>query len=358
MAEGATEPLEHPIAVPLDVGLICRADLLGQSFAVEVAGVGGRLVLPRLSETARSNGTPLVDPPAGFERIQHTMLPDGGWGAFTAGTVPDGQVGIGALGFEFALDPAVMQVAPEEFPSSYLRGTDPLINQTRDWLRRLMRWSQVLTNQPTDLSDPSPLLVSRHSDTALHWMRHRGYESLTTVSATVDVVGMVPPHQPPDALCERLVDEPTFARLVAVANDPNAQAPSSVIFLAEARLAGLRHRHRLALIAAATGLEGLIGEVTGIGTSPSDTLGKLIVDPRVTSRMQLPGDTYSSVVKPRNEAVHRGTDPPRAELLRAVDILDGLARTYHPDFACDPGLRRAHRPASAGTITLVAAKPT
>lgn len=354
MAEGAIEPLEHLIAMPLDVDLICSVDLLGRSFPIEVAGLAGRVVLPRMSAAVSSDGTLLVDPPVGFDRIRHTMLSDGGWGAFTAGTGPDAQVAIAALGFEFILDPSGLQIAPEEFPSSHLRGTGPLIGQTRDWLRRLMRWSQVLTNQPTDLNDPSPLLVSRRSDGALHWMRHRGYESLTTTSATSQVVGMAPPQDPRDALCERLIDEPTLHRLLELANDPDAQAPTAVMFLAEARLAGLRQRHRLAMIAVATGLESLIGEVTGVGTSTSYTLGRLIGDSRVTSKIQLPSDTKSAVVQPRADAVHRGTDPSRATLLRAVEILDGLVRTYHPEFAYDPALRRAHRPANLGTVTLVA----
>jgi hypothetical protein len=144
-------------------------------------------------------------------------------------------------------------------------------------------------------------------------------------------------------LSERLVNAGMMAKLVHLANDHSNNAPATVVFLGAARLAAQRGRFRLAMSELGTGLEALLTQLLSLPTDHKQTLSPLI-DSAAAAHISLPTDIKQALVQPRNRAVHKGIEPDASSVIRAIQIVDDLVRTYLPDFSCPQDLERGHRP--------------
>lgn len=275
-----------------------------------------------------------VDAPQGFTKAS-AVLPTSmlGWGGYNA----PNQVAVNGLCFEFR---ANLDTGGRALESVSLSGLNELHQELSSWIGRFCSWTQLILNQPLDLSDPAPGVIHPPGSAALTWGEMDGIESRMS-SSPPPLAIMV--EMGTTSISERLMEGSDLVGITALANDREAIAPGEVQFLGASRLAAQRGRMRQCLVEAGTGLEALLTRLLGLDQGHRRTLGTLVEDAIVTG-LSLPDDIKDKLVLPRNDAVHRGVEPSRQVALRAVEILDGLIRTHTPGFSFDISRERAHRP--------------
>jgi hypothetical protein len=321
------------IVRPLDVPLIIHSSVGGATAEVVLSKVTGTLHVPLVLH-GDDQGRLTVDAPEGFTKAS-PVLPNSmlGWGGYSA----PNQASLNGLGFQFQ---ANIDTAGRDFESLSVSGLDEIHQELSSWIRRFCRWTQLILNQPLDLSDPAPGVISLPSSAALSWGELDGAESLMSSSPPPFAISVEFGTTP---VSERLMEHVDFGAITELTNDPARIAPVEVQFLGTSRLAVQRGRLRQCLIEVGIGLEALLTRILGLNTGHKKTLGNL-VDDAANAGLSLPGDIKANLVTPRNDSVHRGADPSRQVALRAVEILDSLIRIYTPGFSFDITRVRAHRP--------------
>lgn len=321
------------IVRPLDVSLVIHRSVGGATAEVVLPTGRGTLHLPSVQDGDDENHL-RVDAPQGFTKAS-AVLPGSmlGWGGYNA----PNQVSVNGLGFQFI---ANIDTGGSALGSVSLSGLNELHQELSSWIRRFCSWTQLILNQPLDLTDPAPGVIHPPSSAALTWGELDGIESLMSSSPPPFAINV---EIETTSVSERLMEKSDLAGITALANDPETIAPVEVQFLGASRLAAQRGRLRQCLVEVGIGLEALLTRLLRLDKGHGKTLGKLVGD-ATDAGLSLPDDIKVNLVSPRNDAVHRGADPSRQVALRAVEILDGLIRTHTPGFSFDISRERAHRP--------------
>src|ERR1035437_9647574 len=160
------------IVRPLDVSLVIHRSVGGATAEVVLPTGRGTLLLPSVQadddENHRRGDAPQgltkasvastlrwfrVDAPQGFTKAS-AVLPGSmlGWGGYNA----PNQVSANGLGFQFI---ANIDTGGSALGSVSLSGLNELHQELSSWIRRFCSWTQLILNQPLDLTDSGPGVI-------------------------------------------------------------------------------------------------------------------------------------------------------------------------------------------------------
>jgi hypothetical protein len=318
-------------AVPFDFPMFVELDLLGTRHRVALESSDAILELPRVKESGDQKEGQLFPPDSAVERLTSHVDT---WGSI----YPTGH-GLTAQVEE------VLFVVPRradldfDISSDQLGGDDldELRVEIHSWLDSFVAWVWILTSQSLDPNHPDPKFF------------HRRSTNIITVGVMGNASSYAASGSPPlvivtgsDGQCsERVVDERVFALCAERAGV--ASPPLTMELLASARMACRRGDRRRALIDVGTAAEAALTSLLGLDQTHGYTLGGLV---RLASQsnLSIPADTDSHLVKPRNDAVHRGLVPSPSTLTLALEITEQLVAQVEPDAIPVSSLRATQRP--------------
>jgi hypothetical protein len=139
---------------------------------------------------------------------------------------------------------------------------------------------------------------------------------------------------------ERAADARVMARALQRAG---TFVPPTMELLSSARMACRRGDTRRAVIDAGTAGEAALAGILGLPPVQSRGLGGLV---RLAGQrgVRLPADADRCLVRPRNDAVHRGLAPSHADVCRSLEIVEALVAQVEPDLIPASSLRPVNRP--------------
>ncbi|MCT9931812.1 DUF4145 domain-containing protein [Planotetraspora sp. A-T 1434] len=336
------KPTTFRFILPLEVAAIISSQLLGTTTNIILKNLNGTLSLPIKRRNPDQGGGPTLAPPLGFERASNCMPNRKSWGDWTtySPTNPENfQVSIEALAFTITTDDWTGEMR-SDFSDHIASAPDELKSELQDWVKRFCSWTQLIVNQPLDLTDPIPGVIARPSEQMLSWAELEGSRSKIDSSAgplSIEVAERANP------LSERLIEEGEFARIVELTNNPTITAPMAVTLHGAAQLAAQRRKWRQAISEIGTAVEAIYTELLGLPTNHKKTLGALLKTAEDAS-ISIPTGTKEKILNPRNSAVHQGIPPSQNTVLDAIEILAGLIRTHHPGWIGGESLAAVHRP--------------
>lgn len=327
-------PTEHHVlfAIPLDYSLLVEPDVLGMTFAIRLHAMHARLELPTSSDTkdvARGDLEPPLSAPA---RLTANM--PGGWGSrFICGS-PVAEI------------EALLVVVPCLVESGFNISTNqvggPDMDRLRDavsrWIESFIYWLRIATAQSLDAKNPDPKLLHHKSKNIVH------------VVSGGDRVSPASSGSPPfvievdrDGPCSERVADGRVLEYAADRASTKGVAPLMLEFLAGARLVCRRGDRQRAIIDAGTIAESALTRLLCLPADHRHTLTPLI-DKAQKENLDLPSDIGDHLVRPRNDAVHRGLAPDLSTVARALEIAEELAVRVEPDLIRIDSLRAVHRP--------------
>lgn len=328
------------VAIPLQAPLLVNYQCPGAKFPVKASFGPAEVVFPKLCE-AQGDVPRHVGPPDGFDRVDPERLPDlRGWGDFW-GSGETLTAEIEAVGFTLIAAGSAVQIEIEkgELGNGYAY-IDGVEDELLEWIRRFGKWVQMIVNQPLDLNDPVPGLISDPSLRLFSWAETESERSW--LNSRTKVSGIMWEGSG-SVVSERKVDVQTLSTLVTLTNDSQCSPPAAVTLLAAARLAVRRRKLRQAIADLGTAMESILTQLLSLPIDHTITLG-LLVKTALTDGVQLPSDINDNLVYPRNAAVHRSVEPDRRCVMRAIEIVDGLVNRHHAKFAYRFDLPPAQRP--------------
>jgi hypothetical protein len=318
-------------AVPLDWPMYLEPSVLGSTQSVTLKSSHAMLELPRLrSESPQEEGA-LEPPPSATERLSHHVE---GWGQVR----PSGR-GVVAEVEQILLVVQVRADIPFEIGSDQVGSPtiDRFRQEIHSWLGSFVRWVWALTSQSLDFSHPDPKLIHRKSTNIIHVGVIDGVSSYAA-SGSPPLVIIAPSNGP---CSERAVDERVL--VLSLKRAGIAPLPLAMELLAAARVACRTGDRRRALIDAGTATEAALTRILGLQANHQGTLGSLVTLAR-NRGVSVPADAETSLLVPRNDAVHRGSAPSHASLCRALDITEQLVSRVEPDLIPIDSLQAVHRP--------------
>ena len=330
------------VAAPLDVALLIGGDAVGRAADVQFASSAARMLLP--VERSLSDGRRVLDAPPGFERLSgaNESLLREGWGRSIGGG-PSGAwtAAVDALAFEIDLPARDLEVDTHSLRESTL-SSRMLKAELADWMDRFLRWCALFFNQPLDRMRPAPAILNPPHNDLLCWAEVGEVRSKIGPLDNTIVV-----HVAQESVAsERAADVATLDRVIALTNDQASSAPLAIALTADARLEYQRGDMRRAITELGTATEAVLFDHLGYPPRKTITLGRLAKN-AIKQGVPLPADTKDALVRPRNDAVHRGRAPTQPEVLRAIEIVQGLLQLQYPTYLPDPSLKRVRRPMRA-----------
>ena len=339
----ANPPLDLRLVNALDVPLLVEPTRYDRSWEIAIPSVGeATLHLPSFVTGER----PSVTPPSGFERVSPDWIGSEGWGRFVH---PERVAQIGALGFRVSVDAGDIESEIPEFAEGFPRGelVDEMKTGCVSWRDRFCRFGQLLLNQPLDLTDPGPGIISRPGERVLMWAAFGNIQSRVDtlagrMTARVDSGSVV---------SELVASSQELDRMVALADDPHKEVPIAVVLLSDAILAIKRHKLRQAIIDLGGAVEAILANDLSLPANHKLTLRPLTAKAR-RSGLPLPADLEVAIVDPRNDAIHRSIVPTWAVAVRAVEIVEELLARAAPEFSRNRQLDWTFRPTRGDLLML------
>ena len=324
--------------VPLQVPLIASYECTGRVFAIETKFGSARIAFPEVRESeAREHR--YIGSPSGFDRVGVDRLPGSrGWGDFW-GSGKTSTVAFEAVGFSMAT-PNSSQIEIDEgcLGEGYVY-IDTVNEEFLEWIRRFCQWAQIILNQPLDLSDPVPGVLSDPNLLVFSWAEAGEERSWLNSYSTMKGITWVGSG---NVASERKASVNAISDIVTLASDRDLVPPTAVALLAGARLAVQRNRFRNAMADLGTAVESVLTDILALPLDHKKTLGQLL---KAASKVfQLPFDVKQNLLEPRNAAVHQSVEPNRTTVLRAIEIVDSLVRTRYTRYAYRYDLLAAQRP--------------
>ncbi|HKR10927.1 MAG TPA: hypothetical protein VJT15_02625 [Pyrinomonadaceae bacterium] len=313
-------------AIPFDHTLFIEEELLG---AVRSIGLqGGRLELPCDGGLGRRKA---LRPPVSAPDTLTRCLPNGSWGRRAEAdpkiSVQAALVVLSTI-CKLDFDLAGNQIGGESVNKA--AGT------VSSWFASFSHWLWVLTSQNLDPMNPDPKVLHRRSGN-------------TVITASADGKTSLPVSGPSVASISLTIDGPRAERLVNqavldVAVQNAGIAPSMTLeLLASARMAARRGDNRRSLIDAGTAVEAALSHALGLGNMHLFTLGSLITQAE-NQGLTVPADTRTSLVHPRNDAVHRGLLSASINIDRALEVAELIASLADPYLVPIASLTPVNRP--------------
>lgn len=216
-------------------------------------------------------------------------------------------------------------------------GIQNVLSEVSEWFESFSHWVWVLTAQSLDPLHPDPKLLHRRSHNILVVAFDADQTSLTSVGIPTLIITT----DPDGPTSERIVDENVLD--LAVRRASEASVPLVLELLASARMAARRGDARRSLLDAGTASEGALSKVLGLPPDHQLTLGALVTQ-AASQGISIPSDTQDSLVKPRNDAAHRGQAMTGTSVARAIEIAEELVALTEPDLVRSSSLRAVHRP--------------
>lgn len=313
----AIDDLQHVQVQPLDLPLLVEPGLLGATRPITVDGQELVLHLPvRSNEEATKHV--VQAPPVVGDRNVGPVLIDKTWGKVYSQGV-DEQAEIHAFVMTAELAAAAV---PDDFDPSVHRlagdAIDRLVDETMVWSQRWLRWLEAMTSQSLHLYNPGAHTLSRRSANALTWVVADGTATIQQTSGTYVVA--LPESDLIDS--ERVLDEQSLEVACAGASAED-DPPLGLELRSRAHIASRRGDTRTAIAEVGTAAESWLTRALGLAADHGRTLGGLVMDAH-SARLDIPSDTKSRLVDPRNDAVHRGSAPNISATRRALEIADEL----------------------------------
>jgi hypothetical protein len=330
------------IVIPLDIALLVASEALGTTYSIVLdSGYRGELLLPQLTV---QDGATWPTSPTGFEAMRPEWIGSAGWGGLVHGNTV---VELTALAFRFRLQPGALRIPLDEFEDTPIggEGVDQVKIACGQWRQRFSRFGQLLLNQPLDLTHPAPAILSPPSNHTFVWAETGKTRSKVSNRPQPLVLSVIPDESP---VGEYLADGSSISRIVSLTNDATAEVPTAVELLSNAILAIQRKLLRQAIIDLGGAAEASLTTLLGLA-SYNRPLGPLVGE----AGSLVPPDTMTTLVRPRNHAVHRGVAPPHNQVIRSLEIVHDLVDKAFPDYSRRPSLRRTMRPQRSDLMFIV-----
>jgi hypothetical protein len=339
----ANPPLDLRLVIALDVPLLVEPIRFDPGWDITIPSVGEATL--HMPSFAAGDG-PSVTPPSGFERVSPDWIGSEGWGRFVH---PERVAQIGALGFCVSIDAGDIESEIPGFTEGFLRGelVDEIKTGCVTWRDRFCRFGQLLLNQPLDITDPGPGIISRPGERVLMWA------DFGDIQSRVDTLAgrMTAWYDSGSAVSELVASPGELDRMVALTDDPHKEVPIAVALLSDAILAIKRHKLRQAIIDLGGAVEAILTNDLSLPASHKLTLRPLTENAR-RSGLPLPTDLEVAIVDPRNDAIHRSIVPTWVVAVRAVEIVEELLARAAPEFSRNRQLQWTFRPTRGDLLML------
>jgi hypothetical protein len=326
--------LEGVYELPRGLGVTEKS--LGKTLAIEVGGVFGKVLLPRL---VWSGDDPRVEAPALDSASLKAMGPQIAmsgqlgiprsdfWGRVTAwhrGKRTVQEVRVRAVGLKFSVpeDQVTIPDRPPEARGPEGQVPQAVLGHVDAWFERLRTWVEVAVDQDADPSSPIQAV----------WRPGRGLSLFRVQPGVASRLA----NMASGRVMRRDFEPINLPRLRKAAAETNAGAtPSdSRLLLRDARAAFRRDKLRIAVIDAGSAVElALVAfnrAVTQLRTPPKPTLGWYTGQPTIQQAAPLPPTLTVELVEVRNRAIHQNVHPSRGEGLRALDLAKDVLDKVEP----------------------------
>jgi hypothetical protein len=301
-----------------DAPLYVASDVLGTSIDVEIAGLAGKIWMPKFGPLLGNGIFHQVIPPDRFHDgiLSRLSGPDDiDWGRQYSH--PGGETLVSSFLLEFDLTGEEDEVREE---ISRIEGRlDAWFGVVRDWLETLTH-QDLATEHPLDLGQSSP---------RYRWSWHDGSHRISTMGArghmTIRVLDGTPP-----------IDSRIWIRAIHHANI-HQRPPSPCLVLRDARAMRMRESHSYSVALSAMAAEAALSdevrkELSAVGIPTGDidkvlnrTFGYLVkycMDH--LPQISLPSDTRLKLVDVRNRVIHHGYQASQQESLDAHNIAEKI----------------------------------
>jgi hypothetical protein len=297
--------LDMLFAVPFDHDVFIDADVLGLTLAPEIAGRAATVEFPRDNPGNRA------------------LLPPNSTAAEMACYLPDEVWGIQADHSHISITAALMRVpcsAVVDFDLDKHQAGGPfvrdLLQEVADWWDSFCHWLWVITSQPLNPADPDPKVVNRRSRNVVSRVQH-GVKSSACASGSPTIPIIVSAS---GLSAERKANSIVMTRAGSAAG---SEAPLALEAFASARMSARRGDRRRSFINIGLACESVLSSLLGLPVGHKLTLGALVAS-ALQNGFSIPADMQTSVVDPRNDAVHRGEVSRSVSIQRALEITDEL----------------------------------
>ena len=315
------------MAVPLDYEMFATMEALGTRHEIKLSSTSAHMLLP--------------EPPQGPDRVGPLRAPHpesealvahlGGWGSsWVSGTEPI--AGIATV----LIDVDVEAELPAGFEGNQVGGPDldSLVGEVHLWFDSFITWVWGITSQGVDARHPDPRSTHRRSHNIVHRVVSETVASLP--NSTSPPLTVVMSDEGPCS--ERAADVTVISKSVERAG---AALPPTIELLASARTACRRGDTRRAMIDIGTAVEAALKAL--LPTSPKPrTLGSLVRDG--SKRGFVGKSARASLVKPRNNAVHKAIAPSFSRTCEALDLAESVVSRAAPELVASKSLRAFNRP--------------
>lgn len=314
--------------VPFDYPLFLEDEILGAEEAITLGSRRGRLEFPKDAHPSKGSGR-LLPPTSAGEAIGAHF--EDGW---SVKREPGPSIEINAI---LVAVPGRAELS-FDLPGNQVggQGVQAVLEEIRVWFESFCNWLWVLTAQALDPSNPDPKVLHRRSSNVIFAASSSERFSLPA-SESPRLTSRLDGHGPTS---ERLVDRRVLA--LAVSRAGTSTPPITWELLASARMAGRRGDARRALIDAGTAAEGALSKVLSLTPNHQLPLGGLVTK-ALGRNISVPSDAPAALVKPRNDAIHRG-HLSGINVGRGIEIAEELIALADPDFVRGSSLRPANRP--------------
>ena len=326
--------LEGVYELPRGLGVTEKS--LGKTLAMEVGGVSGKVLLPRL---VWSGDEPRVEAPAidsaSLEAVEPQIAmsgqlgipPSDFWGRVTAWhpqkrTVQE--VRFRAVGLQFSVPEAQVTIRdrPPDARGPRAKVPQAILQNVDGWFDRLRTWVEVAVDQDADPSSPVQAV----------WRPGRGLSLFRVQPGVASRLA----NMAPGTVVRHDFESINLPRLRKAAAQTNAGAmPSdSHLLLRDARGAFRRGKLRIAVIDAGSAVELALAvfnrRVTRVRTPAKPTLGWYVGQPTIQNAALLQPTLTTELVDVRNSAIHRNLRPSRGEGLRALELAKDVLDNVEP----------------------------
>lgn len=317
-------------AMPFDHVLFVEHDVLAYTRDVTLGDIVGRVEFPGPPNPAKTRKISLTRPssaPPAFDQF----LEDKIWGLQTEGR-KYADVAAVLLAFPATID---LQVP---LSTIQIRGDSlrPILAEVSTWFDSFVKWLWVVTAQALDPRNPDPKVLHRRSNDVL-------------VAASLRAEFSQPAEARPDrpirlSLAKQSAERVVSRQAIDFVVDRAATEPPPIMWemLASARMAERREDARRALIDAGTASEAALALLLGLTPNHQFTLGGLVAEAE-RRLIDVPSDLRDALVRPRNDAVHRGTGTPGL-VERALEIAEALVSKADPLFHPVTSFQMVNRP--------------
>lgn len=324
---GSEIKLDLTFAVPLDHTLFVEPEILGNIWEINLDSENAILEFPNQSEGDSRSLTPPATAPKDITK----HLPNEHWGY-----KEKNQKAAHVEAFLIVIP--IISTLDFNLSEEQIGGDSimPTLKSIIKWFDSLNHWLWVLTAQSLDPIHPDPKVI------------HRASRNIV-LSASTKKESSQPRIQPPPQKIILSRDGPSSERVAnkkvmeIATSSAGTPPPLALELFASARMADRRTDQRIAIINAGTSVELALTKALGLPEDHEFTLGKL-VEKAEGEGVNIPDDTYNSLVDLRNDAAHRGYISSNKKSDRALEITEEILKLAIPELIPFSSLKPIVRP--------------